>query len=88
MVTRIRLTRFGHRSLPYFNIVIAPCRSGRDRHPVEVIGRYYDSGPDKRFGNRYRVVMDFDRAKYWIGVGAQPSDTVLMLLGEVSFSLN
>lgn len=81
---RIRMTRFGkRRSLPYFHIVVAGRQTGRDRQPIEVVGRYWDRQPQEPLGNRYKASLDYDRIKYWIAVGAQPSDTVLMLLGEV-----
>ncbi|ORZ01599.1 30S ribosomal protein S16 [Syncephalastrum racemosum] len=77
MVVRLRLARFGRRNLPYYHIVAANARSKRDGKPIEKIGTY-DPIPDSN-GNKM-VNLNFDRTKYWLTVGAQPSETVEKLL--------
>lgn len=80
MVVRLRLARFGRRNLPYYHIVAANARSKRDGKPIEKIGTY-DPIPDSN-GNKM-VNLNFDRTKYWLTVGAQPSETVEKLLVKV-----
>ncbi|KAL2108370.1 hypothetical protein VUR80DRAFT_3923 [Thermomyces stellatus] len=87
MVVRIRLARFGRRNAPFYNIVVAQSRSARNSKPMEVIGTYdpipkadpYDSS-----GKLHKdIKLDMVRARYWIGVGAQPSDPVWRILSMV-----
>ncbi|KAL3233647.1 Small ribosomal subunit protein bS16m [Nakaseomyces bracarensis] len=85
-LVRIRLARFGRVNSPVYNIVVARSHKARDAKPIEVLGTYNPvPRPLKRnevkkgvFPTK-EVALDFDRAKYWIGVGAQPSDTVIRL---------
>ncbi|KAL2754092.1 hypothetical protein ACRALDRAFT_1032936 [Sodiomyces alcalophilus JCM 7366] len=82
MVLRLRLARFGRRNQPFYNIVVAHAR-----HPLEVIGTY-DPVPrndpyDETTKRHKNIQLDTLRARYWIGVGAQPSDTVWRLLSMV-----
>ncbi|KAL1967628.1 hypothetical protein VTN77DRAFT_2885 [Rasamsonia byssochlamydoides] len=92
MVVRIRLSRFGNRHQPFYNIVVAQARSARDSKPLEVIGTYNPipqkptnlSDEEARVAKPYKeITLDRSRAKYWLGVGAQPSDTVWRLLSMV-----
>ncbi|EKV12606.1 Ribosomal protein S16 [Penicillium digitatum] len=89
MVLRIRLARFGNKHNPFYNIVVAQARSARGAKPLEVIGTYnpipkrptnlYDENTEAR---PYKeIALDRSRAKYWLGVGAQPSDPVWKLMG-------
>ncbi|KAK9475737.1 ribosomal protein S16 domain-containing protein [Lipomyces japonicus] len=82
MVVRIRLARmFGRAGWPKYNITVAYGPNRVTRKPIEVIGTY-DPVP-KQFDDEAKgikeVHLDFDRARYWLGVGAQPSDTVTRL---------
>ncbi|KAI2632964.1 ribosomal protein S16 [Xylaria nigripes] len=84
MVLKIRLARFGRRNAPFYNIVVAHARTARNSKPLEVIGTYDPipkadpySGSDKLHKD---INIDKIRAQYWIGVGAQPTDTVWRLL--------
>ncbi|OLN96466.1 Ribosomal protein S16, mitochondrial [Colletotrichum chlorophyti] len=87
MVVRIRLARFGRVNQPFYNIVVSQARTARNSKPIEVIGTYdplpkldpYDASnkPHKD------IRLDSLRARYWIGVGAQPTDTVWRLLSMV-----
>lgn len=89
MVTKklvIRLARFGRKHQPLYNIVVANRKSARDSLPVEVIGTYnpvpIPVAPEnknvnvKAFKN---IELDFHRARYWLGVGAETSDRVSFL---------
>lgn len=80
MVVRLRLTKMNDRTLPFFYIVAINQKTRRDGRPFEFLGRYHFS-PDRE--NCLRVFLKEERTKYWIAVGAQPSDTVLRLLGKV-----
>jgi small subunit ribosomal protein S16 len=73
MVT-IRLKRVGTKNAPAFRIVVTDSRSPRDGKFIEEIGTYL---PMQKKDN---VKMNLERAKYWMGVGAQPSDTVASLI--------
>ena len=83
MVVRIRLARFGRKKSPLYKIVVANQRTARNRQPIEVIGTY-NPIPIVELTKTYKdVKLDMNRAKYWLGVGAQPSDTVAFLLNKV-----
>ncbi|MFM7804023.1 MAG: 30S ribosomal protein S16 [Verrucomicrobiota bacterium] len=69
-MVRIRLKRGGNKHNPVYRIVVADGRSPRDGKFIEEIGTYNP----KVKGNNY--TLNLDRAQYWVGVGAQPSDTV------------
>ena len=80
MPLRIRLTRCGHKHRPFYRIVSIDSRKARNAKPLEVLGTY-DPFPDKQ--GLKPVYICSDRIKYWIGVGASPSDRVAWLLGKV-----
>lgn len=74
MAVKIRLRRMGAKKAPFYRIVVADSRYPRDGRSLEEIG-FYNPLTDPA-----EVKVDLERAKYWIGVGAQPSDTVRALL--------
>ena len=74
MATKIRLQRGGRKSYAFYRIVIADSRAPRDGRFTEKIGTY---NPNT---NPATVDVDFDRALYWVEVGAQPTDTVRNIL--------
>ena len=74
MAVKIRLRRMGAKKAPFYRIVVADSRYPRDGRFIEEIGTY---NPLKDPGE---IVVDKERAAYWIGCGAQPSDTVRALL--------
>lgn len=83
---RIRLARFGRKHQPLYNIVVANRKSARDSLPIEVLGTYNPipiplSPEEKARGVKpYKhIELDFDRSKYWLGVGADTSDRVSFL---------
>jgi small subunit ribosomal protein S16 len=79
MSLRIRLSRGGAKKRPFYRIVIADSRSPRDGKFIEKIGTYNPMLP-KEGGNR--LVIKEDRVKYWVSVGALPSDRVARFLGD------
>jgi small subunit ribosomal protein S16 len=76
MATKIRLQRGGRKSYAFYSIVIADARAPRDGRFTEKIGSY---NPNT---NPATVDLNFDRALYWVEVGAQPTDTVRNILSR------
>ena len=74
MATKIRLQRGGRKGYAVYRIVIADARAPRDGRFTEKIGMY---NPNT---NPATVDLNFDRALYWVEVGAQPTDTVRNIL--------
>jgi small subunit ribosomal protein S16 len=77
MALSMRLSRGGSKKRPYYRIVIADARSPRDGKFIEKIGTY---NPLLAKDDEKRVVLDSDRAKHWLSVGAQPTDRVARFL--------
>nr|QKY65193.1 chloroplast 30S ribosomal protein S16-1 [Passiflora biflora] len=77
MVVRIRLARFGCRNKPFYRVMAANSRSPRDGKHLEVLG-YYNPLPGQDGGKR--MGLNFERVKYWLSVGAQPSEPVQHIL--------
>lgn len=77
MALSIRLSRGGSKKRPYYRIVVADARSPRDGRFIEKIGTY---NPLLAKDSAERVKLDGDRAKHWLGVGAQPTDRVARFL--------
>ncbi len=73
MSVSIRLSRGGAKKRPYYRIVVANSRSPRDGSFIEKIGTY---NPLLGKDDEKRVVLDTERAKHWLSVGAQPTDRV------------
>lgn len=76
MATKIRLQRHGRKGYAFYSIVIADSRAPRDGRFIEKIGTY---NPNTQPST---VDLKFDRALYWVNVGAQPTDTVRNLLSK------
>ena len=76
MATKIRLQRGGRKSYAFYRIVVADARAPRDGRFTEKIGTY---NPNT---NPATVDLNFDRALYWLEVGAQPTDTVRNILSR------
>ena len=74
MSVRIRLRREGSLNNPYYKVVVVDSRSPRDGKFIEIVGNY---NPNQAGHN---VNLDLDRVKYWVGQGAQPSETVASLI--------
>jgi small subunit ribosomal protein S16 len=69
-VLAIRLARFGKKKQPFYRIVVLDKRKPRNGRTVEIVGTY---DPLK---NPALIQLNTERVKYWLSVGAQPSDTV------------
>lgn len=76
MAVRLRLTRLGRKKRPYYRIVATDSRSPRDGRSIELLGHY------DPMSNPSGLKIDLDRVDYWVGVGAQPSDTVAHLIAR------
>jgi small subunit ribosomal protein S16 len=74
VATKIRLKRLGKIRAPYYRIVVADSRSRRDGKVIEEIGKYHPTEEPSV------IEVNSERAQYWLGVGAQPTDQVLVLL--------
>ena len=74
MAVKIRLARHGAKKRPYYRIVVADSRARRDGRFIEEVGRYNSCVSPSS------VSFKQDRLEYWLGVGAQPTDTVARLI--------
>jgi small subunit ribosomal protein S16 len=74
VATKIRLMRLGKIRAPYYRIVVADSRTKRDGRVIETIGKYHPK-EDPSF-----IEVDSERAQYWLGVGAQPTEPVAAIL--------
>ncbi len=79
MSVSLRLSRGGSKKRPYYKIVVANSRAPRDGKFLEQVGTY---NPLLAKDDENRVRLVEDRVKYWIGVGAQPTDRVARLLDK------
>ncbi len=73
-MVKIRLTRKGAKKKPFYRVIVTDSRKRRDGPFLEIIGTY-DPLKDPS-----EIKIDTERAKYWLGCGAQPSSTVKNLL--------
>ncbi|MGN0100705.1 30S ribosomal protein S16 [Dietzia sp. CH92] len=74
MAVKIKLTRLGKIRNPQYRVVVADARTRRDGRAIETIGLYRPK-EEPSF-----IQIDSDRAQYWLGVGAQPTEAVEQLL--------
>ncbi|HYO34540.1 MAG TPA: 30S ribosomal protein S16 [Geodermatophilus sp.] len=74
MATKIKLMRLGKMRAPYYRIVVADARTKRDGRSIETIGKYHPK-EEPSF-----IEVDSERAQYWLGVGAQPTEAVAAIL--------
>ena len=82
MATAIRLKKTGRTNDPSFRVVVIDSRKKRDGRETEVIG-WYD--PKAKDANK-QVSIDRERAKHWLGCGAQPTETVRNLLKRLEIA--
>lgn len=78
MVVRLRLQRFGRKHQPFYRMVAAHSQAPRDGKFLEILGTY---NPIANSSGSKEIRLKTDRLKYWLSVGAQPSDRVASLLG-------
>ena len=74
MATKIKLMRLGKMREPHYRIVVADARTKRDGRSIETIGEYHPKADPSV------IKVDSDRAAYWLGVGAQPTEAVTAIL--------
>jgi small subunit ribosomal protein S16 len=70
VATKIKLMRLGKMRAPYYRIVVADSRTKREGRVIETIGKYHPK-EEPSF-----IEVDSERAQYWLGVGAQPTEAV------------
>jgi len=74
VATKIKLMRLGKMRAPYYRIVVADARTKRDGRSIETIGKYHPKEHPSF------IEVDGERAAYWLGVGAQPTEAVTAIL--------
>ena len=74
MATKIKLTRVGKMREPHYRVVVADARTKRDGRSIETIGEYHPKNDPSV------IRIDAERAAYWLGVGAQPTEAVTAIL--------
>ncbi|WNV89890.1 30S ribosomal protein S16 [Umezawaea sp. Da 62-37] len=74
MAVKIKLQRLGKIRQPYYRIIVSDARTRRNGKAIETIGKYHPK-EEPSF-----IAVDSDRAQYWLGVGAQPTESVQRLL--------
>jgi small subunit ribosomal protein S16 len=76
VAVKIKLMRLGKMRAPYYRIVVADARTKRDGRSIETIGKYHPK-EEPSF-----IQVDAERAAYWLGVGAQPTEAVQKILSK------
>jgi len=74
VATKIKLMRLGKMREPHYRVVVADSRTKRDGRAIETIGEYHPKNDPSV------IKIDADRAAYWLGVGAQPTEAVTAIL--------
>lgn len=79
-MVKVRLTRGGAKKRPFYHIVVTDQRNKRDGRAIERLGFYNPVAQ----GAEPRLVLDAERVKYWVGVGAQLTDKVEQLYKQAA----
>ena len=79
MAVRIRMKRMGRKHRPFYRICAMDSREKRDGKTIEELGTYDPMIADKAA----RVKLDLERVDYWLGVGAQPTEKVAVLIKKL-----
>jgi small subunit ribosomal protein S16 len=74
VATKIKLMRRGKMREPHYRIVVADARTKRDGRAIETIGEYHPKSDPSL------IKLDGERAAYWLGVGAQPTEAVTAIM--------
>jgi len=82
-MVRIRLKRMGRRHRPFYRICVMDAREERDGRTIEDIGTYDPIVAEQE----KKITLKIDRAEYWLGVGAQPSEAAAALLKQCGMQL-
>lgn len=81
-MVRIRMKAMGRRHRPFFRICAMDSKTGRDGRAIEELGHY-----DPMVRNKdARTVLDANRVRYWLSVGAQPTEKVAVLIKKAGIS--
>ena len=81
-MVRIRLKKLGTKKRPFYRIVVMDSRKPRDGETIEEIGIYHLIEVEDK-----QIEFNEERARYWLSVGAQPSDIVRKLFNKKNFAL-
>lgn len=81
-MVRIRLMRLGAKKNPHYRLVVVDARKKRSGDYIESLGYY-----DPRKTVEVPLKIDVERAQYWLGVGAQPSETAVALLEKAGVTV-
>ena len=84
MAVKIRLKKMGRKNRPFYRVVAADARSKRSGKEIEVLGHYDPLVAEKD----KQVVLNRDRVQYWLGVGAQPTETVACMIRRAGIKKN
>jgi len=79
MAVRIRMKKLGRTHRPFYRICVMDARQPRNGRAIEELGHYDPMVRDKS----QRVKLDLERVQHWIGVGAQPTEKVAVLIKKV-----
>lgn len=82
-MVKIRLKRFGAAKRPCYRIVVMDAREPRDGRCIEEIGIYQPIAQEDK-----QIAIKEDRVKYWIGVGAQPTEIVAKIMNKKGLAKN
>ncbi len=78
MAIKLRLTRMGTKKRPFYRIVAINSAARRDGRPLDYVGHY------NPMANPAEVVVDQEKVKKWLDLGAEPSDTVQSLIRKAA----
>lgn len=81
-MVKIRLKKFGTKGRPFYRIVVLDSRKPRDGTTIEELGVYHPIETEDK-----QISFNEERARYWLGVGAQPSDTVRKIFNKKNFTI-
>jgi small subunit ribosomal protein S16 len=81
-MVKIRLMRMGSKRNPHYRVVVVDARKKRSSDYIEQVGYY-----DPRDTTETPVKLDVERAQHWLGVGAQPTDTVVRLFQQAGIEV-
>jgi len=76
-VVKIRLKKFGSKKRPYYRIVVQDSREPRDGRTIEELGVYHPIEVEEK-----QISFNAERARYWVGVGAQMTNTVKKIFNK------
>lgn len=81
-MVKIRLKKFGTKGRPFYRIVVQDSRKPRDGEAIEEIGIYHPIAAEDK-----QISFNEERARYWLSVGAQPTDIVRSIFNKKNFTI-